>query len=38
MDMLGELGAKTFFEFKQKEWNEFCAQVTDWELDRYINI
>lgn len=38
MDMLGELGAKTFFEFKQKEWNTFCSQVTNWEMDEYINI
>ena len=38
MDMLGELGAKTFFEFKQKEWNAFCSQVTNWEMDEYINI
>ena len=38
MATMGELGAKTFFEFKQKEWNEFCSQVTDWEMDQYINI
>lgn len=38
MGMLGELGAKTFFEFKEKEWNAFCDQVTDWEMNHYINI
>lgn len=38
MKMLGELGAKTFFEFKEKEWNAFCTQVTDWEMEHYINI
>ncbi|NEP17715.1 MAG: type III glutamate--ammonia ligase [Leptolyngbya sp. SIO4C1] len=38
METLGELGAKTFLEFKQKEWTAFCSQVTDWEVDQYINI
>lgn len=38
METLGELGAKTFFEFKHKEWNAFCSQVTDWEMEQYINI
>lgn len=38
METLGELGAKTFFEFKHKEWNAFCSQVTDWEMNQYINI
>ncbi|MGB3293631.1 MAG: type III glutamate--ammonia ligase [Phormidesmis sp.] len=38
MDTLGELGAKTFFEFKQEEWEKFCSMVTDWEMDQYINI
>jgi glutamine synthetase type III len=38
METLGKLGAKTFFEFKNKEWNAFCARVTDWEIDQYINI
>ena len=38
METLGELGAKTFFEFKNKEWSEFCSLVTDWEINRYIDI
>ncbi|MEO0868069.1 MAG: type III glutamate--ammonia ligase [Cyanobacteria bacterium J06642_11] len=38
MATMGELGAKTFFEFKQKEWHAFCSQVTDWEMNQYINI
>lgn len=38
METLGDLGAKTFFEFKQKEWNAFCSQVSDWEMNYYINI
>ena len=38
MDTIGELGAKTFFEFKEKEWSEFCSMVTNWEMDQYIDI
>ncbi|MEO0739706.1 MAG: type III glutamate--ammonia ligase [Cyanobacteria bacterium J06649_12] len=38
METLGEIGSKTFFEFKQKEWSAFCSQVTDWEIAQYINI
>ena len=38
MATMGELGAKTFLEFKQKEWSAFCSQVTDWEMDQYMNI
>ncbi len=38
MDTLGELGSSTFFEFKEKEWGEFCSRVTDWELDKYVDI
>ena len=38
MSTLSELGAKTFLEFKEKEWNAFCSQVTDWEMNQYINI
>ncbi len=38
MDMMGELGAKTFLEMKAKEWNAFNAQVTAWEMNQYVNI
>jgi glutamine synthetase type III len=38
MDVLGDLGAKTFFEFKYKEWHTFNAQVTDWEMKQYLDI
>ncbi|MGB3199935.1 MAG: type III glutamate--ammonia ligase [Nodosilinea sp.] len=38
MDMMGELGAKTFLEMKAKEWNAFNAQITDWEMNQYVNI
>ncbi|MBD1876748.1 type III glutamate--ammonia ligase [Nodosilinea sp. FACHB-131] len=38
MDMMGELGAKTFLDMKAKEWNAFNAQITTWEMDQYVNI
>ncbi len=38
LDTLGDLGAKTFLEFKAKEWSAFCTQVTDWEMAQYLNI
>ena len=38
MEMMGELGAKTFLEMKAKEWNAFNAQITTWEMDQYVNI
>ncbi|MBE9079890.1 type III glutamate--ammonia ligase [Romeria aff. gracilis LEGE 07310] len=37
-DTLGELGKKTFFEFKHKEWDAFNAQITSWEMAQYVNI
>ncbi|MBD2234255.1 type III glutamate--ammonia ligase [Phormidium tenue] len=38
IEMMGELGAKTFLEMKAKEWNAFNAQITTWEMDKYVNI
>ncbi|MEO1400443.1 MAG: type III glutamate--ammonia ligase [Cyanobacteria bacterium J06635_1] len=38
MDTLGELGVKTFLEFKYKEWDAFSAQITDWEMKQYIDV
>ncbi|MGB5973670.1 MAG: type III glutamate--ammonia ligase, partial [Nodosilinea sp.] len=38
MATLGELGAKTFLEMKAKEWDAFNAQVSDWEMNQYVNI
>ncbi|MGJ3250054.1 MAG: type III glutamate--ammonia ligase [Elainellaceae cyanobacterium] len=37
METLGESAAKTFLEFKYQEWNAYCAAVTPWELEQYIN-
>ncbi|MGB3616013.1 MAG: type III glutamate--ammonia ligase [Elainellaceae cyanobacterium] len=38
LGMMGELGTKTFLEFKEQEWAEFSTRVTDWEMAHYINI
>ncbi|PSN17704.1 type III glutamate--ammonia ligase [filamentous cyanobacterium CCP5] len=37
MAALGEDAAKTFFEFKYEEWNQHNAQITPWEMSRYVN-
>lgn len=37
MATLGEDAAKTFFEFKYDEWNQHSAQITPWEMSRYVN-
>ncbi len=37
MTTLGELGGKTFLEFKHHEWNAYNAVVTPWEIEQYIN-
>ncbi len=37
MDALGEAAAKTFFEFKYNEWQQYSAQITPWEMDAYVN-
>jgi glutamine synthetase len=37
MSTLGEIGAKTYLDFKHQEWNTYNAQVTPWELEQYIN-
>ncbi len=36
METLGD-GAKTYLDFKYQEWNEHNAEVTNWELQQYIN-
>jgi glutamine synthetase len=37
MDTLGEAAAKTFFEFKHREWSQHNSQVTPWEMTHYVN-
>jgi glutamine synthetase len=36
MATLGE-GAKTYLDFKYKEWDDHNAEVTNWELQQYVN-
>ena len=35
--VLGEHIAKTYIKAKRGEWNVYNAQVTQWELDQYLN-
>jgi len=34
---LGDLGTKTFLEFKYQEWDAYNAAVTPWEMQQYVN-
>lgn len=34
--VLGEYITKKYTEAKKAEWNEYCSQVTQWELDSYL--
>ena len=36
LEALGEHSARLFVEAKRAEWNEYRMQVTEWELDRYL--
>lgn len=35
--VLGRHISEKYIEAKQKEWNEYCEQVTKWEVDMYLN-
>lgn len=35
--VIGEHISKAYVASKRDEWNQYCAQVTDWEIDRYLN-
>lgn len=35
-DILGEHTYARYIECKSKEWNEYKAQVTEWEVDQYL--
>lgn len=37
MSMMGELAAKTYFEFKYSEWDAFHSGITAWEMQQYVN-
>ena len=36
-DVLGKQISNTFIQQKEMEWNEFCSQVTAWEVDKYLD-
>jgi glutamine synthetase len=36
MDALGEHTGPGFVEAKRAEWDEYRIQVTEWELERYL--
>lgn len=36
LDALGEHTARSFLEAKRAEWDEYRTQVTEWELQRYL--
>lgn len=38
IQMLGELAAKTYLDFKYQEWDCHNAEVTNWEVSQYINV
>ena len=35
-EVLGEHISNKFLEAKTQEWREYCEQVSQWELDRYL--
>ena len=35
MEALGPYGAR-YIEGKRREWEEYRAQISQWELDRYL--
>lgn len=37
MDALGDHTSSIYIEEKQKEWKEFSLQVSQWEIDKYMN-
>ena len=37
-ETLGEHIFDNFLHVKRKQWNEYCTQVTKWEIDKYLPI
>ena len=35
--VLGEHATKRFVEAKKKEWEEYRASVSEWEVERYLS-
>jgi len=38
MSVLGEHVAVRYVEAKKKEWQTYCAQVSEWEIKEYLNL
>ena len=36
-DVLGDHLCKKYIAAKREEWNQYCAQVSQWEVDQYLN-
>ena len=34
--VLGSHICKRYIEAKKEEWKEYCAAVSNWEIDRYL--
>ena len=37
-EVMGELMAKTYADFKRTEWDEYLTHVSDWEVSRYLKL
>jgi len=35
-EVLGKQISKKYLELKKEEWNEYCKQVSDWEIQQYL--
>jgi len=38
MNMLGAHAQKKYIEAKLAEWEAYCCQVSQWEIDRYLTL
>ena len=36
LNVLGEEYSKCYLKAKKKEWDEYCRQVSQWEIDHYL--
>ena len=34
--ILGEYISEKYMEKKKEEWNEYCKQITRWEIEQYL--
>ena len=37
METLGEHISEKYIAAKRDEWNQYCAQVSEWEINQYLN-